>query len=280
MAKLVTIDPYSATATEVGPLTTGKGTAAPHDLTFEGNRLLGWKGAQMAEVNVLSGQIQLAAASVGGGGCGVASVRAGTMLFTPQRANQSLFTVDTSTGIATAGPTMNGPSQTINALTYVGTTLFGSVASPTGVGQTVALYTIDPANGTTQLRGALPPNIDAIEGIPAQDAIPLPPPPASNATSAVAELPAAMTIDGRTIEVAALLDRGTEIQIDGNARRIVPLTALHGGKRIVLVDAAGRTRVVTRNSGLALSPNQRGELKLVDPRAGFRKLFGPVTEIR
>ncbi len=139
------------------------------------------------------------------------------------------------------------------------------------------------------MRGALPPNIDAIEGIPTQPAVPLEVPLNETAAAPVQQVAVAtaapqvqnVTVAGKTIAVTALLDRATEITVDGEPRKLVPLRSLRGtGRYVELVDGQGHTMSVTPDSGFALAPNQRGELKLVAPSAGFKKVFGPVTQIR
>lgn len=262
--RLVTINPYTGASSVVGDLKTTAGVfTCPHDITFEGNRLIGWKGTSMVEVNALSGQVQVYTASVGGGGCGIASRGSGTMYFTPKSGNMPFYTVNTATGAAATSSTMNGPAQTINSLTFVGNTMFGSFASPKGVGQTVALYSIDTATGTTQLRGALPPNVDAIEGIPPQPPIAAVA-PEDPGTGALPVTPAAVAV---APEPAPAMRTIAEVA--------------RGRARVTLVDPTGATFTVSAsNTQFAIVPNHKGELKLIAPAVSTKRIFGPIVEIR
>lgn len=67
-------------------------------------------------------------------------------------------------------------------------------------------------------------------------------------------------------------------------RRIIPLRALGAlgiGDGVALVSANGDARVVAISApGLALTMNNRQELKLIDTREGFHQILAPILEVR
>jgi IPT/TIG domain-containing protein len=165
---LIVIDPYSGAGLLIGQLKDTAGALAGcSDLVFDGNVLRGWHGKQLATINTTTAIATLAAptlANVSGGGNSLGEV-GGQLFVSPAKANGILFKVNKMTGVATAGPTLNGPAQSMGAMTRVGPTLLGS-CNFIGTTATAKLFSINTATGAMQLRGQLPQNIDAIAGIP------------------------------------------------------------------------------------------------------------------
>lgn len=231
---LVTIDPYTGRATTIAPLLTpaNAATSTP-DLAFEGTKLLGWSGTSLAVIDTASGRVTPFPGQTRGSGMGLASASSGTLLVAQ---TFNLSTVNTTNGILAAGPTLSS-SKAMNSLTFVGGTLYGSQATST-TPNTETLVSINPATGATTIIGPLPPNIDAIEGIPTQ-----PPQLAASSTEGVVPV--------RERIVAAAI---VEPMIRVGARSVAP--------------------------GLALTMNNRRQLKLVDTREGLHQIFSPIVEMR
>jgi hypothetical protein len=185
----------------------------------------------------------------------------------------------------------------MNSLTFVGGTLYGS--EPTSATPPLTtLVTINPATGATTVIGPLPPNIDAIEGIPrqpAQGASATPPAQIAPAVSRPgnvrgrvgAQTPREpmLRIGGRSLALHEVLALAREVTDGGGrVRRIIPLAALAAlglGDRVMLVAASGATRVVALGApGPALTTNHRQELKLIDTREGFHQIFATIVEVR
>ncbi len=157
--RLLRIDPYTGVATEVGSLLAGAKAVAATDLTFLGDRLLGWRGA-MTEIDPATAQVTLFPDSAG---ISIATAPDGT-LFQANVCNGFLSTVNPDSGTVTSGPTMNGPAISVNALAFVGTTLYGSVPV---LKLPSDLYAIDTVTGQVTLRGPMTIGTDALAGIPA-----------------------------------------------------------------------------------------------------------------
>ncbi len=285
--RLLTIDPYTALATEVGPLAAGADVAGAKDLAFLGDRLLGWR-LGMTEIDPATGQVtELPAAP----GIGIASAPDGT-LFHATACNGALSTVDPDDGAVTAGPTMNGPDNSVNALVFVGTTLYGSIAVSQAPS---ALYTIDTATGQVTLRGPMTIGVDALAGIPAPpdelagaSASPsrsvLAPIPAASPAPACPDLTIARPGHRRALAAADLLALGVDRDLD-RRRRIVPLRSLRRlsprARSVELVACSGERAVLALDSAdLALTANHRGRIKLIDARAGARAVLADLVELR
>lgn len=165
---LIVIDPYTGAGLLIGQLKDAAGAIAGcSDLVFDGTVLRGWHGKQLATINTTTAIVTLAPptlANVTGGGNSIAEV-GGQLFVSPAKANGILFKVNRQTGVATAGPTLNGPAQSMGAMTRVGPALFGSL-NFIGTTVTAKLFSINATTGAMQLRGQLPKNIDAIAGIP------------------------------------------------------------------------------------------------------------------
>jgi hypothetical protein len=282
MPQLLVVDPYTGAGTPVAALTGGTGTILPHDITFAGERLLGWQ-VQMLEIDPASGAVTQYAAVPGDG---FAIATDGTAVLATA-ANAALSTVDIGDGSVSAGPTLTGPMNSVNALTFAGTTLLGSVATPAS-----GLYRIDMATGGMTFLGELPAGIDALVGIAEQEsstsasraaALALAAAPGRAPPAACPGL--AVRAAGSSLGVASLLALpGRDVDEGGRARRLIPLASLRrfsaGAATAELVACGGRRAVVPLDApGLALTPNRRGAIKLVDQQAGFRAVLGDVVEI-
>jgi hypothetical protein len=166
---LITIDPYTGTGTLVGQLKDAAGAVQGcADITFEATGALrGWHSKQLATIDITTGRVALATATLGGlagtAGNGLANVN-GQLLVAPNKGNGGLFKVNSATGAAVNPVTMNGPAQSVGAMTTVGPTLFASVTATGAL--TTQLATINAQTGVVTLKGALPAKIDAIAGIP------------------------------------------------------------------------------------------------------------------
>jgi hypothetical protein len=163
---LVTIDPYTTGVTTIGPLVTmANADAHTPDLAFEGTTLLGWDGTGLSVIDQGTGWVTRFAGQSSGGGMGLASAGPGMLLLSH---GTNLAVVDTTNGIVSPGPTLSS-NKVMNSLTFVGTTLYGSESTST-TPKLTTLVSIDPFTGVTTIIGPLPPNVDAIEGIPVQSA--------------------------------------------------------------------------------------------------------------
>lgn len=238
------------------------------------------------------------------------------MVFAPNNASGILYSVNTANGVASAGPTMNStvtPAESVFGLTFVGNTLYAAIGNfPTPTTQTNRLVTINPQTGAITARGTLPVDIDAIEGIPTQPVIAktagdpqaeladelativtrfdnrtgssvtpslditIGPP---TTTVAPTETPT-VTWRGERLTTNELVARGTEREIDGQTRRVVSLSSLADGARTAILVIGNQSHRIAIEPGHALVQNRRGELKLIDTRAGAKKLYGPITELR
>jgi len=167
---LITIDPYTGAGLLIGPLKTSAGAGAGcSDIVFDGAVLRGWHAKQLATINTTTAIATLApptlATVTGVAGNSIGEL-GGQFVVSPSKANGTLFKLNIQTGVATAGPTLSGPAQSMGAMTRVGPTLFGSVNGVTGGNPPAQLYTVNPNTGAMVLRGNLPLRIDAIAGIP------------------------------------------------------------------------------------------------------------------
>jgi hypothetical protein len=270
---LVTIDPYTARPTSIGALVTpANAEAHTPDLAFEGTTLLGWHNGGLSIINTSSGQVTSFAGTSTGGGMGLVSAGPG-VLFLARSLN--LSTVNTATGVVTPGAALSG-GKPINCLTFVGTTLFGGEATST-LPNTEALVTINPSSGAVTVIGTLPPNVDALAGIPAIGAQVAAVPAPSGVSSDDADEPR-VRIDGR-----AWTWTDVRRMTGGGASSLVSLRSVAAsglGDRVVLVSTGGRALEVDGTApGLALQANHRHEIKLVDARTR-RRIFSPIVEIR
>jgi hypothetical protein len=91
-------------------------------------------------------------------------------------------------------------------------------------------------------------------------------------------------ISGRPRSVQEILGFGHDVVEGGRVRRITLLAALTRlglGDRVVIASRTGDTRAVALDApGLALTANNRRELKLIDLRSGFGQILAAITEIR
>jgi hypothetical protein len=177
-----------------------------------------------------------------------------------------------------------------NGLTFVGGALYAS--EPTSSTPKLStLVTINQATGALTVVGPLPPNTDALVGIPSQltsvSAV-SPDITAARAPSVHAGVVPPhlekLRIAGQPRPIRDVLALGHNVVEGGRVRRLTPLEALARfglGGPIVLVSQGGETRSVALNApGLALTENHRHQLKLVDTRDGFQQILAPITEIR
>jgi hypothetical protein len=284
--RLLRIDPYTGAATTVGSLLAGATVTGATDLTFLGDRLLGWRGA-MTEIDPATAQVTpFAAAS----GISIATAPDGT-LFQAGSGNGVLSSVDPQTGALTAGPTMNAPASSVNSMTFVGNTLLASVSVLKAPSE---LHAIDPATGQATLRGQLPIGIDAVAGIPAPaDALAsvsppalAPPPPALAPTSSPSCPDLTIERPGRrTLTAGDLLALGADRDLDGRRRRVVPLAELRRLSRharsVQLISCSGELADLALDSpGLALTANRHRRIKLIDARTGAKTVLGDLIALR
>jgi IPT/TIG domain len=281
---LVTIDPYTSRVTAIGPLLTAANAPAhTPDLAFEGTRMLGWHGNSLTMIDPATGRVTPFAVQASGGGMGLASAGPGVVLLAK---TFNLATVNTTNGIVASGPTLSS-NKSVNSLTFVGATLYGSEATST-TPNTSTLVTINPGTGATTIIGALPPNIDAMGGIPSQSpqvAAASPEVVVQAQVVAAAPVESTLRVDARVLAVHEVFAvAGREVVEGERVRRLIPLGALAAfgvGERAILVSTSGDARVVTLGTpGLALTTNHRQELKLVDTREGFHRILGPIVEVR
>jgi hypothetical protein len=177
-AHLLTIDTTTGTGTIVGPLRQAM-TGSPHNsiagLTFVGTRLIGWSedgsgssgDDEPVEINLATGVVTPLGGGITSAGSGMATSPSGVVYVAPDGSTGILYTVDPMTGVVTPGPTLTGASidGAVNALAFVGTTLYGSLNDSFGgggLGLPVDLARIDPATGVVTRVGSLPGGVDAL----------------------------------------------------------------------------------------------------------------------
>lgn len=286
--RLLTIDPYTGTATEVGALLAGKASAGAKDLAFLGDRLLGWRGGAsgngMTEIDPATGAVTIFESA---NGIAIAAAPDGTV-YHANIGNGVLSTVNPETGELTAGPTMTAPAFQVCALAVAGNTLYASVCVMTAPAE---LHAIDPATGQATLRGALPVGIDALAGIPASpDELAS---ASTTTTSALALSPALpcpdLTIERpghlRALTTADLLALGADRDLGGRRRHVVPLAELRRLSRharsVELISCSGeRADLALDSPGLALTANRHGRIKLIDARTGAKAVLGDLIALR
>jgi hypothetical protein len=165
-AELLTINTSSAVATPIGTFNTTPPNSNVTSLAFAANGTLygyvktGTPGESLFTINTATG----AASLVGGSGIGstsgdgLAMSTAGTLYFAGKGATGALYTLNTSTGAATAGPTFSGAplsNSQIKALSFDSAgTLYGIDLQP--VTFLADLITIDPTSGVITTIGATP----------------------------------------------------------------------------------------------------------------------------
>ena len=309
---LITIDPYTGAGTMIGRLLANGQSAGSSDLAFVGSRLLGFRKDTvtgtpttfMTEINVANATVMKTQSNAPvAGGNGMASPDGLTLYLSPEIMNKRLFQVNVQTAQLVGSPVpLNGPTGALNSLTYVGRNLYGSLGTGAVPNNTVALYRINPTTGAMTLVGQLPKNIDAIEGIPEQVspfapraatvATPSAPSPRHAAEAGPTTPPCGASIELRGAgapRVLALADvtalPGRDVVAHGRQRRVVPLASLAPRARSVeVIGCDGASRRIRLGGAdaepLVLTPNQRGQLKLVDARAGMAPLIVPVAAVR
>jgi len=285
-SSLVTIDPYTARVATIGSLitTNGAATSSP-DLAFAGTTLYGWDKSNLSTINVTTGRVTVHGLG-GPSSVSLASSDPGTLLVI-ETAKLSVVNIKNET--LSAGPALSRTFGT-DSLTYVGGVLYAAETT-SATPHAASLVTINPVNGAMTVIGTLPPNVDAIEGIPAATtqaaAVPSPPqfelakqefrPFESNAEPS-------LSIANQSVPLRDLIARGHDVGPSGRTRRIVPIAALANfgiGDRATFVSRNGDTYSVARSAqGLALVASHRHGLKLVDLRGGFQRVFGEIAEIR
>ncbi|MHC5011371.1 MAG: IPT/TIG domain-containing protein [Planctomycetota bacterium] len=164
---LLVINTVTGTGTIVGSL----GNVSIADITFVGSRLIGWDGIADTAVDIhpaTAAVTPIGGAVIPTGGRAMESDVAGTVVFAPHRNHGALFTVNTTTGAATAGPTLTGainPNGALAALAWFQGTLYGIDNGANATTTSAAdLVTVDPATGATTLVGPMPTGIDALAG--------------------------------------------------------------------------------------------------------------------
>jgi hypothetical protein len=160
---LVTIDPKDATATLVGNL-----GLAGSDIAFDKHGMLYvWlrETSQVGTVSLKTGEARpvgpTKAATEPGG---IAIDDSGRVYVVPSGATGSLDQIDSVTGRARKGPTLQGAPYAagINALSITADGRIYAVNSNRGVPAKSALITIDPVSGEIRKVGELPDDADAL----------------------------------------------------------------------------------------------------------------------
>jgi hypothetical protein len=172
MPQFVSIDPATGAATNVGTLVDGNNTEhdAVADITWDSinQQLIGWSevGDQPIVIDTTDGGVTILGGGTASYGGAMASNAAGVVYIAPEGNTGVLYTVDTGTGVVTAGPTLNGgnaQNDALNSMTFFNGVLYAvesdDAADPTSAAN---LVTIDTTTGVITLVGALPPGIDAI----------------------------------------------------------------------------------------------------------------------
>ncbi len=301
---LVTIDPDTAAVTVVGPL--DDGNAINHccvpDITFAGTTLIGYSRQQddALSINTTTGAVtMLADNSVNAYGAGVVTLGDGTVILAGQGAGGTLQILDPETGALTAGPALDGTALvSVGALTRYRGTVYGVLK---GAVAHSALVSVDTTTGAITELGAMPGGIDALASddpdAPASAArVPQPRALSASERAALAAPACAgqpgvakVTIFGAVrapLAAASIAGRADSLSLPGKlaGRRGIAASSLLGsvqGVTTVEVISCGGEPLrfpAADLAGLALTPNQRGQIKLVD-RDG-RTLLRNVVELR
>lgn len=158
-----TINRTTGAATRIG----ASGGLQASDLSFgPGGVLFAWlqSAKSLATVNLATGvPTPFPTTGVGTTGGGLAINSAGTAYSSVTGANGTLDTINTTTGVRTAGPALTGAVFTdgINAMAFNGATLFAIDTDGGGPANT-HLVTINTTTGAITDIGLLPINTDAI----------------------------------------------------------------------------------------------------------------------
>lgn len=166
-SQLCTIDPTNGAITTLGVLVDGDGVEhySTPDITFLGDRLLGWSEAtdQPVEINVTNGAVTILGGGTGSFGSGlVYDPGSGLLYAAPDGDSGDLYTIDPETGLAEAICTFSvGNDFPFHALAVLDGTLY-AVTSAYGEPGTTSLVNIDPSTCAVTTLGALPDQLDSL----------------------------------------------------------------------------------------------------------------------
>ena len=168
-ARLIRIDTDTGAGTVVAELhnsTTGAELQPVPDITFAGDRLIGWSeiNDEAIFIDTSTGDTtDPSGGSTSSYGSGMATVD-GVVYFAPGGALGGLYTINTATGAATEVGTLSGvgSGDAINAMASVGGVLYGSIKD--GAGDDNLLVRINPTSGSITTIGPIPIGIDALAG--------------------------------------------------------------------------------------------------------------------
>jgi hypothetical protein len=160
---LATMDPLTGAVTQLGKLADA-GNVVHHasSIAFVGNTLFAVDTGRapslsnkLMTVNTTSGVVTvLAGGTVLPRANGILAKDANTLFFV-KTANGTLDTLDTATGVLTAGPTLTGRAQKAHALAAIGATVY--MADRQGT-----LYSVNTTNGATSVVGNIPATINGL----------------------------------------------------------------------------------------------------------------------
>jgi hypothetical protein len=289
IGELYTINPYTAAVTLIGQLHDGDGLQyhVVAGIAFIGATLYGWNEDGPVQSDTLV-QIDPATAecteigvnTVGTSGTGFTSDPTGRLLAT---FGGVINVVNPADGVVTPGPALNPNLGSVNAITFVGSQMYGSrkagggdLALAPGALMNAELVSIDHSTGAVTVIGFLPDNIDALCGIPTIAAAgppPVTPPAAVAPRRANAPVPTASALTVRA---------GDRVLLAGvpAALELAPLAdGVAGARALEIATVADSLRVdlaTVKARGLRLKLNQRGLYKLMDG-AGNKLGEGVIT---
>lgn len=297
-SRLLTIDPATAAATIVGPLTDSADDAINHgsvpDITFAGETLVGWteRTDDAVTIDPATGVVSvLGDSGVASAGDGLATLD-GVVIGAVEDARSAFYSIDPGTGAVTELGTLTSDPELaleVCAMTTYAGALYAILCPNVGAAVSGSvLATIDAATGALAVLGAAPPGIDALAsddptGTTARGFTP----PTTSDPALLAALASAPACDA---ERAALRSRVAEhrglVPVRGKRAglRGLPLTAAlertrPAGVEVVPCGGAPLAIAAAELGDYALVENQRGHLKLVE-RATGRRVAADVVELR
>jgi hypothetical protein len=302
-SNLLTIDPADGSATVVGAL---EDCCVPA-ITISGTDLLGWSRTtdDLVTIDTSTGAVTASGgdnASAFGGG--MVTLGDGTVLLAGDGlggVGGDVFSVDPTDGTLSASPvfTMDGAARdAVAALTRHQGVVYGVSHS----GNAASLFSVDTTDGTVTVLGRVPGGIDALASNDPDPAASTARRPARARAVTAMEAPTAppacadqpglarITLFGAqrsTLAAGSFAGRTDTVAVAGKrpGMRGVTVTAafgdLHGATTIEAIPCDGTPMVlpVAELARFALTPNARGQLKLVDARGG-RTLLRNVIELR
>jgi hypothetical protein len=296
IASLLKIDPLTGVATVVGPLTDNAMTPVNHqhigDIAFAGTTLLGWTedGDDPVTIDTSTGGVTVTTSSIGSYGDGFVELADGSMVIMVHGASGSTTTVATA-DLATADTAVTLSGTVSGGTALCAATRFRGAVYVLGCYEGGRIGTLDPVTGVIAMTNSGVSGIDAIaskepamsQQHPAPQLIPTPAPPTCDGGIATIHVRSAMR---PSLYASAIPSRGDAFDVSAGraGKRGIAVSSALGsidGTSTVELSACGGAslRIAAADAGTyVLVPNQRGQLKLLDPTG--RVALRNVTSVR